>query len=310
VEAAATSLAVPGVPFQFQSELRILGRASGTTDKIVSSSRFVSAGYFTTLRMPVLEGEACGERSSPATAVVNRTFAALYLAGTPAVGRYVEQVPANSFLGSARILGVVGDAREGGLNHEPPPVVYWCNSAPVPAPLFLVRTRTEPMAMAETLRRSIQEIEPRRSVYDMMPLDDHLSETFSENRLRTALLTAFAATAVSLAAIGLYGTLSYFVSMRRREIGVRMAMGAPRREIAASFVRQGLRVALAGSIAGLWLAAALGRALSEMLYGVSALDATTFAGVLVLVLATTALASLWPAIRAARIEPIKVLRED
>ncbi|HTM25637.1 MAG TPA: ABC transporter permease [Vicinamibacterales bacterium] len=310
VEAAATSLAVPGAPFQFQTELRVLEGGTNPTDRIMASNRIVSAGYFTTMRIPVLAGDACGEHADVATAVVNRKFAALYLSRTTPVGSHVEQVPRNSFLGAARILGVVGDAREQGLNQEPPPIVYWCNAAPVPAPLFLVRTRTDPMGMAETIRRKIQEIEPRRSVYELMPLDQHLDDTFSENRLRTVLLAAFAGTAISLAAVGLYGTLGYFVTLRRREIGVRIAMGALRREIASSFLRQGLRVALAGCAAGIWLAAALGRALSGMLYGVSALDVPTFAGVLLMVLGIAGAASLWPAIRAARIEPIQVLRDD
>lgn len=143
-----------------------------------------------------------------------------------------------------------------------------------------------------------------------MPLEERLDDTFAESRLRTALLTSFAVTALSLAAVGLYGTLSYLVSMRRREIGVRMAMGALRGEIVSSFLRQGLRVSLAGCIAGLWLAAALGRVLSGMLYGVSALDVPTFAGVLLLVLVIAVLSSLWPAIRAARIDPMHVLREE
>jgi putative ABC transport system permease protein len=143
-----------------------------------------------------------------------------------------------------------------------------------------------------------------------MPLVERLDDTFSENRLRTALLTSFAVTAVALAAVGLYGTLSYFVSMRRREIGVRMAMGARRGQIASSFLRQGFLVSLAGCIAGLWLAAALGRTMSGMLYGVSPLDVPTFAGVLLLTIVSAVLSSAWPALRAARVDPMRVLREE
>ena len=207
-----------------------------------------------------------------------------------------------------RIVGVVGDAREEGLNREPPAIVYWCHAAPGPAPLFVVRTRVDPTAMIATIRRKLGELEPRRSVYEMAPLTDRLDETFAENRLRTFLLTFFAVTAVSLAAIGLYGTLSYFVHMRRREIGVRMALGAPRHEVAVSFVRHALKVSLAGCIVGLSLAALLGRAIASMLYGVSPLDVMTFSGVLLLVLGAAVLASAWPAVRAARVDPMRVLR--
>jgi putative ABC transport system permease protein len=268
----------------------------------------VSPGYFATMQIPLLAGEACPQEAATSSAVVNRRFAALYVPGVTPVGRHVEH--SNPFLSAARIVGVVADAREEGLNREPPAIVYWCHSAPAPAPLFVVRTRTEPMALAETIRRKVHELEPRRSVYEVMPLDERLDDTFSENRLRTALLTSFAVTAVALAAVGLYGTLSYFVSMRRREIGVRMAMGARRGQIASSFLRQGFLVSLAGCIAGIWLAAALGRTMSGMLYGVSPLDVPTFAGVLLLTIVSAVLSSAWPALRAARVDPMRVLREE
>ena len=124
------------------------------------------------------------------------------------------------------------------------------------------------------------------------------------------LLTFFAVTAISLAALGLYGTLSYFVQMRRREIGVRLALGAMRREVASAFVGQALGVSVAGCVAGLTLAALIGRALAGMLYGVSALDLVTLSGVLLLILTAAVLSSLWPALRASRIDPVHVLRVE
>jgi putative ABC transport system permease protein len=308
IEAAATTLAAPGVPFEHQTEVRIVEGEATPNQKIMASTRVVSPGYFATMQIPLLAGEACPQEAATPSAVVNRRFAALYVPGVTPVGRHVEH--SNPFLSAARIVGVVADAREEGLNREPPAIVYWCHSAPAPAPLFVVRTRTEPMALAETIRRKVHELEPRRSVYEVMPLEERLDDTFSENRLRTALLTSFAVTAVALAAVGLYGTLSYFVSMRRREIGVRMAMGARRGQIASSFLRQGFLVSLAGCIAGIWLAAALGRTMSGMLYGVSPLDVPTFAGVLLLTIVIAVLSSAWPALRAARVDPMRVLREE
>ena len=309
VESAATSLATPGVPFQFDAELRFTEGANAN-DRIMASTRVVSAGYFRTMQIPLLAGEPCGATTAAPTALVNRRFAALFHPGGTPVGRHLEHVPPRPFLKAARIVGVVGDAREEGLTREPVPILYWCNSAPVPAPLFLVRTRGEPAGLAESIRRKVHELEPRRSVYEVMPLEDRLADTFAESRLRTTLLTAFAATALMLAALGLYGTLSYIVSMRRREIGVRMAMGALRGQIAASFLRQGLGVSLAGCVAGIGIAAALGRALAGMLYGVSPLDAATFLGVVLLMGAIATVSSAWPAIRAARTEPMRVLREE
>lgn len=310
VEAAATSLAAPGVRFEFESEFHIRDGEAHRDGKIVASTRAVSAGYSATLHIPVLSGMPCGQESSSATALVNRRFTELYLPASAAVGRHIEQVPSNPYNPAATIVGVVADAREQGLDREPVPTVYWCNSAPVPTPLFLARTYGEPAALGQTIRRRVHEIDPRRSVYEMMPLDERLSDTFAENRLRTALLSSFAATAVSLAAVGIYGTLSYVVTLRRREIGVRLAMGASRREILSSFLKQGFRVSLAGCALGLVAAVALGRALSGMIYGVSALDLPTFARVILVMIAMVTISSMWPAVRAARIEPTQVLREE
>ncbi len=310
IEAAATTLVAPGVPFERPTEVRIVGGDAASDRPIVASTRVVSAGYFATMQIPLLAGQACPAESSTPVALVNRRFAALYIPGSTPVGRHVEQVPANPFLSAARIIGVAADAREEGLHREPPAIVYWCHAAPVPAPLFLVRTRAEPMAMAETIRRRIREIEPRRSVYEVMPLEARLDGTFTENRLRTALLASFAAAAVALAAVGLYGTLSYLVTIRRREIGVRMAIGARRHDIASAFLRQAILVSLAGCSAGLLLAAATGRTVSGMLYGISPLDAPTFAGVLLLMIVTALVSSLWPAVRAASVDPMRVLREE
>ena len=147
-------------------------------------------------------------------------------------------------------------------------------------------------------------------MFDIMPLEDHLDEASAENRLRTVLLGFFAATAVSLACVGLYGTLSYTVSVRRREVGLRLALGALRTQIVKQFLLQGLRVTLLGCVAGWGLAVAFARVLSGMLYGVSATDAATLSSVVFLVLVVAAIASLVPAIRAARVEPMQVLREE
>ena len=310
VEAAATAVQAPGVAFEQQTEYRVGGGETTANQRRIASTRVVSEGYFATMQIPLLAGTSCPAESPAPVAIVNSRFVALYAAGRPPMGRSIEQVPASPFLGAARIIGVVADAREEGLQKAAPPIVYWCHAAPVPTPLFVVRTRTEPAAMAGTIRRTLGELEPRRSVYDLAPLTERLQESFAENRLRTVLLTFFAATAVALAALGLYGTLSYFVHMRRREIGVRMALGARQRDVAASFVRQGLEVSMVGCAAGLSLAALLGRTLAGMLYGVSPLDLVTFSGVLLLVLVAAVLSSAWPALRASRIDPMHVLRVD
>ena len=310
VEAAATAADSPGVHSEYQVELKVLEGDVDPNQKITAISRPVSLGYFEAMRMPLIAGEACRETTSYNSAVVNRSFAELYLGGSRAVGHHVGFVPSNPYAPSIEIRGIVADARDNGINHEPEPTLYGCLSAPYPTPVFLVRTHNQPMAMADILRRKMREIAPNRSLFEVMPLEQHLSDAFAENRLRTALLSLFAFIAISLACIGLYGTLSYFVNVRRREVGLRLALGAMRGQIVSRFLWQALRVSMGGCLAGLCLAAAFSRLLAGMLYGVTATDATTFAAVILLVACTTAAASLWPAARASSLEPVQVLREE
>jgi putative ABC transport system permease protein len=308
VRGAATSATLPGIPDDFRTEIRLDGHAE-RQHKIVADSRFVSNGYFTTMQIPVLAGEGCRESLNLGTVVVNRSFANTYLNGSPAIGHHLEWA-SNSFVPPAEIRGIVTDAREQGLNHEPAPTAYWCVSAPDPSPYFLIQTEGEPMAMAETLRHKIHQLDPARSVFDISPLQEHLSDSFAENRFRTILLTLFALTAVSLACIGLYGTLAYFVTVRKREVGLRLALGALRQQIVTEFLFKGLAISSVGCIAGLCMAAAFARGLSGMLYGVSTADPITFFLVALVVLCVGALASFLPAIHAARVEPMQVLRHE
>ena len=290
VTAAATSAELPGVPTDYQTELKLLEGRAASEPKLVAESRFVSPGYFKTLQIPLLAGELCREGGATLEILVNHKFADTYFAGQRAMGHHLA-IPASTFAPPGEIRGIVGDAREMGMNREPVPTAYWCISAPMPDPHYLVRTGTAPLAMAETLRQKIHELEPSRSVFEVMPLEEHLGEAFAQNRLRTVLLAFFAVTAVSLACL-------------------RLALGAVRGQIVKQFVWQGLGVSLLGCVAGWGLATAFGRTLSGMLYGVSPMDPTTSLAVLALVLMVTSTASLVPAVRAARVEPMKVLRDE
>jgi predicted permease len=309
VEAAATAAMLPGVAAKYQQEFKIDGKLDPSR-RVLADSRCVSSGYFDTMRIPVLVGEACRQASTTSDVVVNRSFANLYMGGTAAIGHKLEQAAYNDFSTAGIVRGIVGDAREEGLNELPMPTIYSCFSAPDPFPNYLVRTRGEPLQMAEQVRRRIHELEPSRSVYAIMPLQQHLHDSFSDDRLRTTLLTVFALTAMSLACIGIYGTLSYLGRLRQREVGVRLALGALRSQIVGRFLLQGLRAAALGSIAGLALAVGFSHFLASMLYEVSAFDPITYSGVVVLILSVAAVASLAPAMRAARVEAVTVLREE
>jgi hypothetical protein len=300
VLAASTSAFLPGIPSESQMEVKLTD--SARTGKIMVQSRPVSNGYFATMKIPMVTGETCPVSGS--AVVVNRSFVNVYLPHTNPIGQHFSGPQAGE------IRGIAADAREQGLTQAPVPTVYWCVSAPFPTPYFLVRTRTDPMLLAETIRQKIHVLEPARSVYNLSPLDAHLSDDAAPTRLRTFLLTAFALSAVALACTGLYGTLSYFVSTRRRESGLRLALGATQVQIVLSFFIKGVGVAVTGCVAGVCLALTLAKALSSLLFGIRPTDLVTWSTVTATVLLVAACASLIPAVRAAMVEPMKVLREE
>jgi ABC-type antimicrobial peptide transport system permease subunit len=178
-------------------------------------------------------------------------------------------------------------------------------------PWFVVRSSTPEQAISiEAIRRTVQRVDPQRSVYDVMMLDARIGGIYAPVRVRTILLATFAVTALLLACLGVYGALSYVVSLRRREAGLRVALGASRLGIVRQFCGHALRVIAAACATGLLLAAAFTRALSGMLFGVSPLDPVTLSSVALLVLAVGSIAALLPSIRAASAQPAQVLRGE
>ncbi len=308
VRAAATSGSIPGNSVDFPTELKVVETAKTADDRVIADVHYVSTGYFATMGIPVLLGDACRDGLSYGTVVVNRSFAAKYMGGSQAMGMHLKA--AADFIPAVQVVGIAADAREQGVNVPAVPTVYWCFSAPNPDPNYLVRVDDSPMTMAETVRRAVHALEPTRSVFAVMPLDAHLADRGAETRLLTALLAAFAITAVLLVSLGLYGTVSYMGRQRRREIGLRLALGALPREIVRRFVGQGLRVTALGAAAGLVLGAAMSRLLVAKLYGVSPLDGVTYGAVVALTLGVALLAALLPAVRAVRVDPTETLREQ
>jgi putative ABC transport system permease protein len=325
VEAAATSgWSLPGVPEKWQATFELV-EARDKERRIVAEARSVSPEYFETMQIPLVSGEICRRRASeerrrsdgttePGDLLVNRAFANRYPPGgsSSIVGMHLALVDSrvDSGLPPGLVVGVVGDAREQGLDREPQPTVYWCDSTPNPTPFFVLRTRGEPMSVAAAVRRRMKEVEPLRAVYDIAPLEQRLGEAFSDNRLRTVVISLFALTALTLASVGVYGMLSYSVGARRREIGLRLALGAARLDVVREVMVHSIALAAIACACGLPLATLLTRFLAGMLYGVTPADPPTLAVVVGIVLAVAVLASLVPAARAALVEPMRVLRES
>jgi putative ABC transport system permease protein len=312
VEAAgAGGWQLPGVPGQAQIELSLAEGERDESHKIIAITHVISSGYFQALGISLLQGLDCDENDGgPPSVLVNRSFANRYLRQVTPLGSHLSTVAQDAMMPSAVIRGVVGDAREDGVNAAPSPTVYPCVSAPMPSPWFLVRTQGDPMALADTIRMKLHQVEPSRSVFGVSPLEDHISDSLSENRLRTSVLTLFAGTAISLACLGLYGTLSYLGRLRRREMGLRLAIGATRTQIVAVLLTQALRIVAIGCLAGLAMGLAASHLLQGMLYAVPPTDPITYTAIVLLVVVVTSLACLGPALRAATTDPATVLREE
>jgi putative ABC transport system permease protein len=311
VDAAATTIMLPGLPDTFRMPFTVVEAPTTDGSPATAAFRNVSPSYFKTTRMPVLEGALCRDGGSRSSEVmINRAFAVRHLPGRHPLGMHlafgdpaIDDMP-------DRIVGIVGDAREGGLRADPVPTVYPCASAAQPLPWFLVRTSTPRGVPLEEIRRTLRNVDPLRSVYDVVPLDTRIGAIYAPIRIRTLLLALFAITALLLACLGIYGALSYVVSLRQREAGLRIALGASRLGIVRQFCGHALRVIAVACASGLLLSAAFTRTLSGMLFGVSPLDPLTLSGVVALVLAIGSFAALVPSVRAASAEPAQVLRGE
>jgi putative ABC transport system permease protein len=311
VEAAAISQALPaGADFP-PGEFRVVG---GRTDEhTFAQARSVSAGYFKTLHIPILSGGTCNGPQTGALAsevLVTRAFAERFFPGVDPIGHSLSSAGGPPGAG-ARIVGLVADVHENGVQKSAEPLIYWCGySGYWPDPHFLVRLRPGRPASFAEIRAALREIEPTRAVYAVRTLTGTLSESTSQQRLNTLLLALFAVVALALAAMGLYGVLSQLVAGRRREIGVRMALGARAGQILGSVVAQAATVTGAGIVVGLASAFALTRFMTTLLFGIAAVDPLTFAAVPVLLAVVALAAALIPARRAASVDPIRALRED
>jgi putative ABC transport system permease protein len=286
--------------------------ASTMADRPFTSIASVSTDYFRTLRIPVVTGRTFTEQDrepAPAVAMVNARFARRYFAGQSPLGKRVRF--GDSGDDWITIVAVVGDSRNVGLHEPPTPLLYLpYHSFPLPFMAFAIRS-TAPIASVSSLARGvIKAADPELPVDAIQTLGDVLSESVAEARFRTWLLGAFALMAVVLAAVGIYGLISYSVAQRTREIGIRVALGAQARQVLVPVLREGLNLAAAGIAIGLAGSIAMSRVLKSFLFEIGATDPVTYTAVALLLLSVAMLASYIPSRRALRVDPISALRAE
>jgi len=266
-------------------------------------------GLFRALGVPLLHGRAVSEgdvASAPLALVVNATFARQAFGSEDAVGR---QVRIDGLDGS--IVGVVGDVHQRRLETAPTPTIYVpLKQIPRRAMTFVLRADGDPLALAAAARQAVHDVDPGQAITEVAPLDAVVSESLARPRFFTLLLSSFAALAILLAAVGIYGVLAFTVRQRTREIGVRMALGADRRDTLRLVVWQGLRPASLGVAVGLLSAVPLTRVMRSLLFGVRPLDPITYGTVVALLFAVAIVACWIPGRRATRLDPTEALRSE
>jgi len=283
----------------------------------------ISPGWLPALGARLLRGRDFTEADrleAPGVVLVNETFARRFFPSQDPVGQWLKMGASQPPLGAtnrwgqtewSEIIGVVSDVKSLHARPQAVPEIYqsyW--QWPMQNPTLLIRTTGNPAALAETIRRETQALAPNLPSALIRKMDDLLSDTVAQPRLQSGLLSVFAGAALLLAALGLYGVLSFAVAQRRREMGVRIALGARKSHVLSLVIRQGMKLALAGLSLGLILALALAQTLRSLVYEVKPADPLTFAAVALLLLATALLACWLPARRAARIDPITALRAE
>jgi putative ABC transport system permease protein len=316
VTAAGYTTAVPLTWKGGTSGFTVEGKEQGPGQD--ANNRQVTAGYLETMGVKLRQGRFFDEhddaQSQPA-AIINETMARQYWPGENAVGKRFKLGGTDSTSPLRTVIGVVGDVKEMGLE-APPKAEMFFPFQHLPDMLWnmprdlTVRTTGNPMSLVASVRQAVWSVDPAQPISNVRTMDEILSEEVAQRRIGMTLLAAFAALALLLASLGIYGVLSYAVTQRTQEIGIRMALGANRQAVLRLVMADGMRLAVAGVAIGLGLSFALTRLMTGLLFGVSASDPRTLAGVTLLLTAVALVACYVPARRATKVDPMIALRYE
>ncbi len=296
----------------------------------VTEYRHVSADYFETLGIRLVNGRYLNERDAPnglPVAVINEMAANRFWPGENPIGKVFKLGPPEEMLPAGilppgyrfirwTVVGVLKDVKHQGLSQPSSPEIYTLpqqglsNAGATRMMYLAVRASSDPTALTAAIRRQAQELDKEQPIADVATMEERHADSLLRARFNTLLLAIFAAVALILAVVGVYGVMSYSVAERTREIGIRVALGAQRRDVIGLIVKRGMALALGGALIGLCGAIALTRLMTGMLYEVSATDPLTLSAVAGVLAAAAALACYLPARRATKVDPLTALRHD
>jgi putative ABC transport system permease protein len=312
---AALSFPVGGTHLR----MRVSARAEGSPKQDAYPSPYyscqaVTPGYFETMRIPVLAGRSFGERDqaeSLPVAMINRRMALSLYESEDAAGRWMILDPHTAEERRVMIVGVAGDSGRGIFGEPAAPEIYLPHAqSPMHAMVMVARTEGDPMQLVPELRRCLRDLDPDIPMAEVQTVPEIVHRWLRDDRAAALFLAILAGLSLALAALGLYGVMSYVVNQRRHEIGVRVALGADAAKIVRLVLRQCLALSLTGIGIGFLISLPAALILGSQLYGVSGIDPLTFGGVAVLLLTVGLTAGYLPARRATRVDPIEALRHE
>jgi putative ABC transport system permease protein len=316
VEATAATIVLPLSGSNTDSSFAIEGRAVGEKEPTPDEElRTVTPDYFRVLKTPLLRGRFFTEgdnADAPGVVIINEALAKKYWPGGEALGKRITfSDPRKPDVKWLTIVGIVRSIRHRGLDVDPAPEYYLPFAQdPERSMVLTVRSAQDPRSLASAVRREIQSIDLDQPMANVRTLEVVTADSVAPRRMSMVLLTAFAGIALLLASVGIYGVISYLVIQRTHEIGVRMALGAQRRDVLRLVVGHAAKLVGIGTLIGLLLALLSTRALAALLYSVGAFDAATFIFVTIALAGVALLASYFPALRATRADPMIALSHN
>ena len=288
-------------------------QVAGDEDRLRAELRVISPDYFRTMTIPVRQGRAFSEqdtKSGPTVAIVNEAFVRQFLPDRTPLGQRL-QIGFSDPL-DVEVVGLIGDVRHRGYDADARPEIYvsYLQDTIWPVMNLVIRTQNEPRTIAAAVRHEIETVDPTQAVFNVRPLEEMLSGSIAERRFNLILLLAFAFVAVLTAAAGIYGIMTYFVSQRTSEIGIRMALGASKRDVLRLVLGHGIKWALLGVGLGLLGSLVVTRLMVSFLFGVSAVDPLTLACATIFLIFVALLACYVPTQRAIKVDPLIAIREQ
>ena len=316
VESASAGWPLPLTGNGMRISFDIEGHSLPQGDRNAARVSIARPGFFQTMRIPLLRGrdfQSTDDAKANPVVIVSQSFARKYFSDVDPIGKHITPGLSDGTVknGPREIVGIVADVKAGHLTEEVTPEYYLpFAQAVVTSPKLVIRTVVDPVSLIAPLRAQVAAIDRNLPVYDAKTIDDLVTQAAAQPRFQALLLSLFAAMALLLSAVGLYGLLSYLVVQRTLEIGVRIALGAQRGSVLGMFLRRGLTLGCVGLAIGMAVSLLLTRVMSGLLFGVRPFDPVTFVMVSGIMLLVSLIASSVPAYRAATLDPMTTLRDQ